>query len=389
MNAVFQYGIDTLVLEHAEGLAGRRVGLVAHPASAGADGVPSAERLRAAGVELACLFGPEHGFSGRGGAGENIAHRQHPDWHIPVYSLYGETRRPTAEMLRDLDVIVFDLQDLGARPYTYVSTLRYVLEAAAEHGKTVIVADRPSPLAGVVDGPMLEPEYGSFVGAVRTPVAYGMTPAETALWLQRDLGLRLDLRLAPMLAYRRAFARPAGWPAWIPPSPAIRTWECGLCFPVTVFFEALPAVDHGRGTATPFQLCGAPWINSELLCERLNALELPGVRFAAESYRAMTGLYEGQPVHGVRIEITETARFQPVHTGVAVIRTLQELYGRERLWAEKGTRPDFFDKLMGTASARLALQSGEPASVIAASWENGISAFRETRAPCLLYPPAS
>lgn len=247
----FRPGIETLLEQYPDWLQGRRVGLVAHPASVDSQGVHSVERMRRDGVNLTALFGPEHGFAGRGGAGETMPDGRDPASGLPIRSLYGETRRPTSEMLRDLDVLVFDLHDLGARPYTYVSTLLYALEAAAENGKGVIVTDRSIPLPRVIDGPMLDPAFESFVGAVRTPVAYGMTPGETALFLRDDLGLPLDLRVAPM----QGFSRDAAWPsrAWIPPSPAIRSWSCAACFPATVFFEAVPAVDHraGHGPGVP------------------------------------------------------------------------------------------------------------------------------------------
>ncbi|MFH0953177.1 MAG: DUF1343 domain-containing protein [Verrucomicrobiota bacterium] len=386
MKTSLRHGIDVLIEDHPDWLAGRRVGLVAHPASAGAAGTASAELLRQVkDATLVSLFGPEHGFGGRGGAGEEIASGRHPEWGLPIHSLYGETRRPTPEMLSDLDVIVFDLQDLGARPYTYVSTLLYVLQAAAEHRKSVIVADRPVPLAHVVDGPMLNAAFQSFVGCVRTPVVYGMTPGEMAVWLQRDLELSLDLRVAKMTGYRREAERPSAWPPWIPPSPAIPTWESGLCFPITVFFEALPAIDHGRGTETPFELLGAPWLKSDEFCKAAAAYPLPGIEFASRAYKAGTGVYRRQRLEGLRIRVTGPKVLRPVATAVTILHLLQEIHGAAWLWSQPGTRQDFFDRLMGTDTVRLNLQDGLPPLEIVAAWERDLAGFRESRRSCLMY----
>jgi uncharacterized protein YbbC (DUF1343 family) len=380
MKQSFRFGIDVLCDEHAGWLRGLRVGLVAHAASVSASGVPSPDFLRQRGVDVTCLFGPEHGFLSCGGAGEAMSHGKHPRLGIPVYSLYGETRKPTAKMLKNIDVIVFDLHDLGARPYTYVSTLRLVLEAATECRKRVIVSDRPSPLANTVDGPTLNPDFESFVGFVRTPVVYGMTPGEMALWLKNDLELNVNLRVAPMAGWQR------GSPPkqkWIPPSPAIATWECGLCFPITVFLEALPALDHGRGTGTPFQLVGAPWVDARKLAREMTRRKLPGVRFTDCSYRAMTGNYRGQTVNGLKIQVLDASKYLPVQTGIAIIHAVQQLHGAGQLWSHAGTREDFFDKLMGTDSVRRALQSGKDIS----RWSKAPSGFRKDRRSVLLYEP--
>ncbi len=387
MKRTFLPGIDVLLQKHAAWLRGRRIGLVAHPASVDADGVPSGERLRAAGFDLVCLFGPEHGYFGKGGAGENVTAQRHPQWRIPIHSLYGKTRRPTAEMLKGLDVIIYDLQDLGCRPYTYVSTLRCILEAAAERGKEVIVADRPVPLANTVDGPMRVDRFESFVGLVPAPVVYGMTPGETARWLKQYLEIAVGLRVARMQGYRRDARRGSKWPDWIPPSPAIQSWESGMCFPCTVFLEALPALDHGRRTDMPFQVVGAPWLNSEGLCDILRARKLPGVVFAPLKYGAGAGNYLGQRIPGVRMHVNDPKAFRPVATSVSILHALQCAHGRNKIWEQPGTREDFFDQLMGTDAVRKALRAGqEPAHLIAA-WEKETSVFRTARSACLFYSP--
>ncbi|MBI2441910.1 MAG: DUF1343 domain-containing protein [Lentisphaerae bacterium] len=379
----FLPGIDVLLSQHRHWLKGRRLGLVSHLAAVDARGMTAAERLwRERAFKLTALFGPEHGFFGLGGAGETLGHGRHPDWKIPVYSLYGPTRRPTPAMFKNLDVIVVDLQDLGARCYTYVATLRYVLELANALGKEVVVADRPIPLPRIVDGPMRDNALESFVASVNVPMHYGMTPGEMALWLKAELGLALPVRVARMQGYARAARRGADWPPWIPPSPGIRTWEAGQCYLATVFSEALSAFDNGRGTSLAFQVISTPWMKSERVDERLNALRLPGVAFYAHRYKTAAGAARA----GVRLAVTDPGIFSPVYTGIAILAGMQELYGFERIWQAKGSRPDFFDKLYGTATVRQALQDGAAPEQIRRSWLKPLKDFARSRAESLLYP---
>ena len=375
-------GIDLLLMNPAA-LRKARVGLVCHPASVTSSGTHSSIALRKAlGKQLTCLLGPEHGVTGRGGAGEKMGHSRHARWNIPIFSLYGDTRRPTPEMLRCLDVIIFDLQDLGARSYTYVSTLRYILEAAAEHDKQVIVADRPIPLASAVDGPVLNPRFQSFVGCIPSPVVYGMTPGETALWLQKTLMLDVDLQIARAEGYRRQ-ARPPY--RWVPSSPAIVSWDSGLCFPITVFFEALPAVDHARGTRNPFQAIGAPWLNTAAVCSALRHGGATGVSFSPCRYRAALGAYRGQIVQGIRLRVTNPVDFTPIKAAVSLLDALQRVHGKDEIWGAPGSRPAFFDKLMGTDAVRKGLLKGEKPERIFTAWKAKTGAFLKSRDTCLLY----
>ncbi len=378
-------GIDGLLVRHKDWLAGRRLGLISHPAAVTREGMSAGERLwREPGLNLKSLFGPEHGFFGTAAAGEELGHQKHPAWRIPIYSLYGRTRKPTPAMFRNLDVIIVDLQDLAARPYTFVSTLRYVMELASEMGKTIVVADRPVPLPRIIDGPLIESKFESFVGCVRAPMHYGMTPGEMALWLKRDLGLKLDLRVARMRGYSRG-SRTAGWPPWITPSPGIRSWETGRCYLATIFGEALPAIHIGQNNNLVFQVFAAPWLKSRAVCERLNDSSLPGVQFFAHPYRAAPAK---DVFDGVRIAIRNSNVFRPVMTGIAILVCLHDLYGRRKIWGNSATRPEFFDKLYGTDCVRQALLDGENADNICRRWQRELDAFARTRQPCLLYPSA-
>jgi uncharacterized protein YbbC (DUF1343 family) len=386
MSARFRPGIESLIA--AGSLAGRRVGLVSHTAALPADGATAAEALQAApGVTLAALFAPEHGFFGAAGAGDPVHTRRHPVWGIPVYSLYGRRLAPTPAHFRKLDVLVVDLQDLGARCYTYVSTLRHALEAAAAAGVPVVVADRPVPLPATPDGPLLEPGFESFVGCIRTPLCYAMTPGETALWLKRDLGLALDLSVARLAGWRRDPLRAPGWPPWAPPSPGIRSWETAACYLATVFTEGVAAISCGRTTTLPFQVFGAPWLKAEALRDSLSDERLPGVVFHPHPFIPPTDPYAGRLIPGLRLTVTDPARFRPALTSVAILAGLQRLHGRRRIWGAPGTRPEFFDKLYGTNAVRLALLEGDTAAAIAARWTPGLDAFAASRARALLYPP--
>ncbi len=361
------FGIDILCSRRTDLLRGRRFGLIAHPASVDAGGSPSAVRLRACfGKGLSALFSPEHGFFGIAGAGEHVASVKHPSWGIPVHSLYGESRRPSSAMLAGLDALVFDLQDLSIRCYTYVSTLRYVLEAAAGHGIEVIVCDRPNPLGGVVDGPMLDPAFESFVGNFPGPLVYGLTSGDAALALKRILGLDVALRV---VRGRGSAALAAH--QWVSPSPGIRTPHTAWCYPVTVGFEALPAVDYGRATLMPFELVGAPDLDEDKLAASMNREKLPGVDWHPVVYENRGAIHRG-----VRVVVSDPSVYRPVASAVALLVTLQKMLGKKRLWNTEGSRPEFFDQLYGTDSVRKAIQAGQSWRRIALSWKSNLERWR-------------
>jgi len=382
----FSIGIDTLLERHRPWLAGRRVALLSHQAALDREGATSAQRLhRELGSRLVALFGPEHGFYGQAGAGVPTYTRRHPDWGIPIHSLYGACRKPTPQMLRGVEVLVCDLQDLGARCYTYLATLRNVLEAAAENGVRVIVADRPIPLPCIVDGPVLKPAFASFVGPAQLPMATGLTPAESARWLAQTLLIAVDLQIAPLRGWTRAARRGPDWPEFLPPSPGIRTWESGMTYLATVFSEALPGIDCGRGTNLAFRTVGAPWLRAEPFCERMNARSLPGVCFYPHCYVAGVAPYAGRELDGVRIAVTGPDRFQPVTTSVFLLHELARSYGTARVWRHKGVRPQWFDQLYGTSAVREALGKGAKPATIVASWQEQQRPYVATRRQALIY----
>lgn len=350
------------------------------------NGATSAQCLwDARGVNLVALYGPEHGFFGQALAGEHTFSCIHPDWNIPVHSLYGEFRKPTHEMLKGVEVMVCDLQDIGVRCYTYLATLRNMLEACAEVGVEVIVADRSIPLPMVVDGPMMEERFASFVAPCPLPMVYGMTPAEVAKWMVKKLSLNVKLTVIPMEGWTRS---DAGWdgtrPDWMPPSPGIKTWETAMTYSATVFSEALPGMDCGRGTNLAFRVLGAPWICAENCCHALMKKKMAGVTFHPYRYVAGVAPYLGIELDGIRLCVTDPAAFRPVKTSVLILETLASLYGMKRVWKHAGARLEWFDKLYGTDATRQSLQSGQGA-LLPRQWATASKTFMKERQEVLIY----
>ena len=381
-----QVGIEILKSTSFRLLKNCRVGLLSHQAAVMKNGATSAQCLRCArGVNLVALYGPEHGFFGQASAGEHTASRIHPDWDIPVYSLYGEFRKPTREMLKELDVMVCDLQDIGVRCYTYLATLRNMLEACAEADVEVIVTDRPIPLPKVVDGPMLDERFASFVAPCSLPMVYGMTPAEVAQWMVKKLSLNVKLTVIPMEGWTRT---DAGWegtrPDWVPPSPGIKTWETAMTYSATVFSEALPGIDCGRGTNLAFRVLGAPWICAEECCQVLMKLKMAGITFNPYRYVAGVAPYQGIELDGIRLCVTDPAAFRPVKTSVLILETLASLYGMKCVWKHEGVRLEWFDKLYGTDMTRQSVQVGQGA-LLPRQWAVASKTFMKERQEVLIY----
>lgn len=389
MVGTFQTGIDTLLTVECDRLKGRRIGLVTHPAALTCSGTSTDTAIRSLSNDatLAALFAPEHGIHGALAAGEHVDDARHPLWNIPIHSLYGQTRRPTTSMLSGLDLILVDLQHISIRPYTYGSTLRYLLEAAAAQRIPVIVADRPDPLANVVDGPLLDPPYESFVGAIPgAAFAYGLTLGELALFLKSAQKLHLELHVARMKDYHRDCLRRNDWQPWVSPSPSIRTWETAIHYPSTVLFEALPMVDHGRSTPLPFQVLGTPSLDPEALIHELNRQgPLPGLALHPHVYAPTAGRYAGQPLRAIRLTLSHLQPYRPFECAIRLMAAFQTVLGADALWNDSATRPEFFDQLCGTANIRTALQCGTPAADMIAAWQDSLERFRCLRAGHLLY----
>jgi uncharacterized protein YbbC (DUF1343 family) len=376
-------------------LDGRRVGLIVNH-TAMVDTVHLADLIHGAGgVELGALFGPEHGIRGTADAGAAIEHGRDAQTGVPIYSLYGQTRKPTPEMLSNIDVLVFDIQDIGARFYTYISTMGLAMQAAAEQGISFVVLDRPNPLGGeYVSGFVLEPEYISFVGQFRIPVVHGLTVGELA---QMIVGERLisgvenlDLHVVSMTGWERGMLWPDTGLAWIPPSPNIPDFETALVYPGACYFEGTSA-SEGRGTYEPFRLLGAPWADGAALAEDLNGRGIAGVTFESARFtpRSIEGMASspkllGRNLEGIRYSVTDPEGFRPLEAGIHVLHAFyhQAPSGEQRGFV---SNQRFFNLLAGTDRLKSQLEAGRSAEEIIASWQSEVDRFRERRNPYLLY----
>ena len=316
-------GIERLP-EYREVFAGKRVGLITNQTGIDAEGTPSAVLLSRA-AQLTVLFSPEHGIQGNEREGASIGHSTDPRTGLPVYSLYGNTKRPTPEMLKDIDVLCFDIQDVGARFYTYISTMAYSMEECARHKKRFVVFDRPNPIGGSVEGNMLELEYRSFTGYFPIVQRHGMTVGELALLFNTEYGIRCDLTVIPMEGWNRTAYFDELPLIWVPPSPNIPSAQTALVYAGVCLFEGTN-LSVGRGTAMPFQYLGAPYIDAYRLAEQLNRLDLDGVRFLPAFFTPALSLYAGKLCGGVQIAVTDPRSFAPVKTAIAMFYELKRLY---------------------------------------------------------------
>jgi len=328
---------------------------------------------------MACLFSPEHGWFGLAAAGEKTGHDTHPFWGMPVHSLYGETRRPTPAMLAGLGRLVIDLQDIGVRCYTYLATLKLVLEAAAEARLPVTVLDRPIPLGGPIDGPRLAPDFASFVAPLDVPLCHGMTPGECATFIARAESLELDLTVVRMCGWSHGVRAP--WPNFVPPSPAIRSWDCAALYPATVFTEAYVSVDCDRFGALAFRVLGAPWLDAAgLFAETRAPLAACGIGARTIRYRPGGGAYAGQVLDGLFLTIEKPDAYLPVTAGA---RLFSAIMRRHPDALAKDSRPEWLDKLSGSSALRGALGDPNALDDLLARWHDGLAAYTAKDRTCL------
>lgn len=370
-------GIQVFLKSYAQELKGLRISAVVHAASRTADGTWTPDAMTAAGLKPVSLMGPEHGIESLAGAGENLADGFHPRLDCPVVSLYGDTRKPLPEHLENVDAVLFDLQDLGVRCYTYVSTLQKVMESCSELGKILIVTDRPVPFMNTVDGPLTDFNFRSFVADIPAPLIYGMTPGETARWLQLLRFPDLDLRIAPCAFLHRDMPPEARFKTWNRPSPALPDLESALRYPSTVWTEAIPQIDAGRKGKTPFQQIGSPSLRLPEILEHLRK-STPDAEFSSTTFAGA----DGARLEGIGLPHTPN----PVALSLHLLEAIQTVQGKDWLWESEGVRPEWFDKLMGTDQPRLALQAGKPVTEITSGWQDEQNRFLEQRKAALLYP---
>lgn len=385
-------GLEVLLESRLDLLRGQRIGLVVNPSSIDREFRHAVDLLHQRDeVQLTALFGPQHGI--RGETQDNMIEWQgffDSRTSLPVYSLYGETRIPYPEMLANVDTLVFDMQDVGTRIYTFIYTMAHCMQAAARDGKRVVVLDRPNPINGVaIDGNMLEPEYASFVGLFPMPTRHGMTAGELARLFNDHFAIGCELEVVTMDGWRRGMWFDDTGQPWVLPSPNMPTLDSATVFPGMVHVEGT-MVSEGRGTTRPFELIGAPNVDPFALVEELDAENLPGCRFRPCSFQPTFQKHAGALCGGVQVHVTDREAFKSVLTGVAVLRAIHGLDPAGFAWKQ----PPYeyvhdklpFDVIAGTATLREQIVAQTPLAEIEAGWADGIAAFAALRSQYLLYP---
>lgn len=343
-------------------------------------------REKEGAYKIVAYFSPEHGLQGQHYAFESVKHGDEKG--VPVYSLHGDTRRPTAEMLKGLDAVIYDIQDTGVRAYTYPTTLFYMMEEAAKRGIEVIVFDRPNPINGVVvDGPMLEEKWRSFIGYVNVPYCHGMTIGELALFFNEEYKIGCKLQVIPMKGWKRSMSYRQTGLAWIPPSPNVPEADTPFFCPATGIMGELQMMNIGIGFTLPFKIVGAPWVQAQEFAEKLNAQKLPGVRFQPFYFRPFWGLYKGLDCQGVLLQIDDPKIYRPLSIQYMILGMLKSLYPKEFLkrLADSNKR-DLFSKANGTDQVyEILLNEKYPAWKLISLHKEEREAFLEKRKKHLLY----
>ncbi len=400
-------GLDVFLKNHLALVKGKRVGLITNPTGVNRELQNIVDLfLSHPDINLVALYGPEHGVRGNAQAGQYVPFYMDDIYKIPVFSLYGQSLKPAPGMLKNmdeymrtfdtsdigkfpdstmkesLDLMIFDIQDIGTRIYTYIATMAYSMQACAEANIPFIVLDRPNPINGfVMEGPILKfPEFSSFVGVYPIPVRHGMTSGELALMFN-DLFFetKIDLTVIPLAGWKRNMWFDETGLSWVIPSPNMPALETAIVYPGQVFLEGTN-ISEGRGTTKPFEFFGAPWIDGHKLSQKLNALDLPGVTFREAWFTPIFSKYQGKLCGGCQIHVTNRSIFRSFSTTLFIIQTIRELYPKQFIFYEK-----YFDRVMGTSSVREALEAGKPVPEIISDYSGDLIKFRELRKPYLLY----
>ncbi len=372
-----QTGLDVLESQKFFPLRGKHIGLITNHTGLDAQGRSTVDLLsHAAGVQLVALFSPEHGLAGRND--ERVSSTKDPSTGLPVYSLYGETLRPTEDMLKGIDTLVFDIQDAGVRFYTYTVTMAYCMEEAAKRNIPFYVLDRPNPLGGeIIEGPMLDPDKTNFVAYFPLPIRYGLTIGELAQLFNAENHIGANLQVIPMKNWHRNYFFESTGVKWIPPSPNLRTIKGSILYPGIEILQNA-GVSVGRGTQTPFEEFGAPWLNGDDMANALNERHLPGVHFVSQPFIPASGLYSGQRCGGVAMRITDRFAVRSMRMGLEIAAVLRKLYPQQ-------FDPGKLLTLVGNANTIQQLQSGVSPEKIVAGWSADLSAFEPIRRKYFLY----
>lgn len=376
-------GIEVLLSDSLSLVRHARLGLVTNQAGVDATGVSDVDRLRGGGLELVALFSPEHGFRGSAAPGAAVANAVDSATGLPIYSLYGQNTAPTAAMLAGLDVLLVDLQDVGARYYTYLGTTVAVMRAAVRDGKRVVVLDRPNPIGGTVQGNVLDTAYTSFVGMLPVPMRHGMTLGELARLANAELGIGADLTVVPAQGWSPAMDFADTGLPFIPPSPNLRSLEALFHYPGICLMEGTN-LSVGRGTDHPFEQVGAPWLDTTRVLTRLRAAGVPGVRFAGVRFRPKRpgdDKYPNTTVAGIRLTVTDRATYDPTATAVTMLAVIRAVHPGKLTWT-----PGQFDRLAGNSALRIALSGGARPEAAMEEWPVERQKFVVRSQSALLYP---
>lgn len=382
-------GIEVLKANNFKQLEGKRVGLVTNPT--GVDNFLKSDvdiLHEAANVKLVALFGPEHGVRGNVHAGDHVGNAADPTTGVPVYSLYGKSRIPSKEMLQGIDVLVYDIQDIGCRSFTYISTLGNIMKAAAENGIKVMVLDRPNPLGGEkVEGNLVEDDCLSFVSAFKIPYVYGLTPGEVALLLNGEnmLGAKCDLEVVKMKGWKRKMTYDQTGLQWVLPSPHIPHASSAPYYSVSGIVGELDSISIGVGYTMPFQMFGAPWIDAPVLAQRLNALNLPGVMFRPIYYKPFYAFGKGQDLQGVQVYLTDYRKATLTNIQFYVLQELYSLYPDHDVLAQCTKRHAMFDKVCGSKQIRQLFMKRHKWEDVKPYWEKDAEAFKQLAKKYWLY----
>ncbi|MFC7443349.1 exo-beta-N-acetylmuramidase NamZ domain-containing protein [Laceyella putida] len=382
-------GLDE-VLTHPGMFAGQRVGLITNPTGITADYQHALDAMLAKGIKVTEVYGPEHGVRGTEQAGDTPGELIDPKTGLPLTNLYGKKPAEMVPLFEDVDVLVFDIQDVGARFYTYIYTMAYAMEAAALADKPFYVLDRPNPLGGDrVEGPVLEEKHSSFIGLFPIALRHGMTVGELATMFNEAFfpkagKKKVELHVVRMKGWSRQETFEKTNLPWVMPSPNMPTVMTAQVYPGTGLIEATN-LSEGRGTTRPFELVGAPYIEGWKLAEALNREQLPGVTFREAYYTPSFSKYQGKAVGGVQVHVTDPASFDPILTGLAIIEKTKKLYPNQFAWRESG-EPYWMDKMTGSEKVRQQIDQGKSAKEIVHTWTEELNSFKELREKYLLYP---
>jgi uncharacterized protein YbbC (DUF1343 family) len=368
-------GADVFIENHLDLVRGKNVGVITNHTGRLSSGEYLVDALLNEGVDVVALFGPEHGIRGVVAAGESVHDTVDDKTGIRIHSLYGNVKKPTPEMLAGVDVLVYDIQDVGARFYTYISTMMLAMEAAAEKGIPFVVLDRPNPLGGIlIDGPVMQDSLRSFVGMLPIPVVYGLTCGELASMINRERWLKGGSTVDLTVVRMEGWSRLMGWSAtgldWIAPSPNIPTSQTATVYPATCFIEATN-ISEGRGTDRPFETIGAPFIQGDTLASRLNELSLPGVRFFPFSFTPTSSKFKSVFCNGIRLEVSSQGDFLPILTGMHILQRIHQLWPEEVRF-----NSSFLARLLGIPGIEIQLAQGVHPDKIQASWIGPLEEFR-------------